>query len=276
MIQATLKQLIIKKNLHKWLLLPAMLVGMAQAHAQTPAKKEPAKKEPAKQAPVKNNTPAKPPVSSSTYSNPIDTGRMVDIREKLVQLALQNPNYEIADRNVAVAHDQLKKAKGSWLGMFGAQGNLNEFSINPPPGINTGLTYYPRYNVGVTVPFDVFSTKGNDIKIARQQLGIAQAQKNERFREIKAEVLTRYEDYLLFKQKLEFQSQIVQDAESVYLAAEKDFSDGIIKQEEYNKAFKNRSQEKTSLAEIVHSYNISKIELEKLIGVPIESVLNNQ
>jgi len=277
MTPSTLKQLVTKKNLHKWLLLPAALACMAQAHAQTPVKQAPPKQTPVKQPPAKSTVPATTvPASSSTYFNPGDTGRTVDIREKLVQLAMQNPNYEVADRNVAIANYQLKKAKGSWLGLVGAQGNLNEFSINPPPGQNGGLTYYPRYNVGVTLPFDVFSTKRNDIKVARQQVGIAQAQKNERFREIKAEVLTKYEDYLLFKQKLEFQSQIVQDAESVYLQAEKDFSDGIIKQEDYNKAFKNRSQEKTGLAEIVHSYNISKIDLEKLIGVPIESVLNNQ
>ncbi|HEY4150036.1 MAG TPA: TolC family protein, partial [Chitinophagaceae bacterium] len=159
-----------------------------------------------------------------------------------------------------------------------AQGNLNEFSFNPPTQTNGQPVslYYPRYNVGVSIPFDMFSSKGNDIKIARQNLGIAQAQKNERFREIKAEVLSRYEDYLLFKQQLEFQSQVVQDAESIYQQAEKDFADGIIKQEDYNRSFKGRSEEKVRLAEIMHSYNISKIELEKLIGVPVETVINNQ
>ncbi len=260
MIQATLKQLITQKNLHK-LLLTIMAAGcFALAEAQAPVK----------------GTPGRPATSSSTYSTLQDTGKVTDVREKLVQLALQNPNYEIADRNVAIANDQLKKSKSSWLGIVSAQGNLNEFSINPPiSATGQAVNLYPRYNVGVTVPLDLFSNKKNDIKVARQQVGIAQAQKNERFREIKAEVLTRYEDYLLYKQQLQFQSQIVQDAESVYQQAEKDFSDGIIKQEDYNKAFKGRSEEKTRLAEILHSYNISKIELEKLIGVPIESVLNN-
>ena len=55
--------------------------------------------------------------------------RITDIREKLVQLALQNPNYEVADRKVAVADYQVKKAKGSWLGAVALQGNLNEFAF---------------------------------------------------------------------------------------------------------------------------------------------------
>jgi outer membrane protein TolC len=261
MIQATLKQMTTQHNQRRLLLLIAAVSCFMLSQAQSPVK----------------GSPGRPALKSpSTYSTLQDTGKRVDIREKLVQLAMQNPNYEIADRNVAIANDQLKKSKGSWLGIVSAQGNLNEFSLNPPPTINgTAVSLYPRYNVGVTVPLDLFSSKRNDIKIARQQLGVAQAQKNERFREIKAEVLTVYEDYLLYKQQLEYQSQIVQDAESVYRQAEKDFSEGIIKQEDYNNAFKARSQEKTMFAQIQHSYNISKIQLEKLIGVPIESVLNN-
>ena len=260
MIHPTLEQQTQQKSLRKLLLVIGSAACLLQAQAQTPVK----------------GSPGRPVSSSSTYSTLRDTGKVIDVREKLVQLALQNPNFEIADRNVAIANDQLKKTKAGWLGMVTAQGNLNEFSIHPPTVNGQAVNLYPRYNVGVNIPFDIFGTKSNDIKIAKQQIGIAQAQKNERFREIKAEVLTKYEDYLLFKTKLEFQSQVVQDAESVYLQAEKDFSEGIIKQEDYNKAFKARSEEKAKMAEIVHSYNVTKIEMEKLIGVPIESVINNQ
>ena len=56
------------------------------------------------------NKPA--PVITGLYRQP---DAVIDIREKLVQLALQNPNYEVADRKVAIAGYQVKKAKGSWL-----------------------------------------------------------------------------------------------------------------------------------------------------------------
>jgi|ADGO01.1.fsa_nt_gi hypothetical protein len=52
-----------------------------------------------------------------TYS-PNVKSKETDIREKLVALALQNPNYEIADRNVNVAEANLRRAKGSWLNIF--------------------------------------------------------------------------------------------------------------------------------------------------------------
>ena len=105
-------------------------------------------------------------------------------------------------------------------------------------------TFYPKYNIGATIPFDIFSAKKNDVKIAKENFSIAQAEKNQRFREIKAEVLTKYEDYLLCQQKLDFQSQVTQDARTAYLASEKDFQEGAIKQEEYNKSYRGYTDEK--------------------------------
>jgi outer membrane protein TolC len=205
-----------------------------------------------------------------------DTNKVVDIREKLVQLAMQNPTFEVTDRYVSVAKYQIKRAKGSWLNIISLQGNLNEFSITPPAGVAAGSLLFPRYNVGASIPLDIFSQKSNDIKIAKQNLGIAEAQKNQKFREIKAEVLTKYEDYLMCKFKLEAQNQVTQDAYQVYMQAEKDFSDGFLKQEDYNKAVRLHQDEKIKSLELQRNFNVAKIDMEKLIGVPIESVLGNK
>jgi outer membrane protein TolC len=211
---------------------------------------------------------------ASTYATAQDTTKVMDVRERLVQLALQNPNYEVADRKIDIARYQLKKSKGSWLNSLSAAGNLNEFTINPPAtGAGAQANLFPRYNVGVSIPFDMFSSHSNDVKISRENLAIAQAEKNQRFREIKADVLTKYEDYLMHKQKLEFQSQITQDAQSVYLQAEKDFGEGIIKQEDYNKAYKAYTDELSKKAEMQRNLNVIKIDLEKIIGVSIDEVL---
>lgn len=200
-----------------------------------------------------------------------------DIREKLVQLALQNPTYEVVDRRVNIAEYNVKKAKGSWLSPIAVQGNLNEFAFK---GTTTGAngvvynpsTFYPKYNIGATIPFDIFSSKKNDVKIARENLSIAQAEKNQRFREIKAEVLTKYEDYLLCQEKLDFQSQVTQDARTAYLAAEKDFQEGAIKQDEYNKSYRGYTDEKIRQFEYQRNYNVVKLELERMIGVSMEDV----
>ena len=41
---------------------------------------------------------------------------------------------------------------------------------------------------------------------------VAQSERNDRFRTIKADILTRYEDYLLAEEKLTFQYKITKDA----------------------------------------------------------------
>lgn len=62
-------------------------------------------------------------------SNPADTGKsLVDFREKLVQLAMQNPQFEIADRRVSIADYELKRTKTKFLGQVQAMVNYNEYS----------------------------------------------------------------------------------------------------------------------------------------------------
>ncbi|MDI3318197.1 TolC family protein [Pinibacter soli] len=209
--------------------------------------------------------------SSSTYlSN--DTAKKGDIREKLVQLAIQNPTYEVADRKVAIANQELSKTKNKILGQVVLSGNLNELSINPPKdGYNV---YYPRYNIGATLPLDLFITRSKEINIAKENLGIAQAERNERYRLIKAEVLTAYEDYLMAKQKVEFQSQITQDAFQEYKQQERDFSDGIIEQKEYNAGFKKWTEEQSRKIEMQRNLNVIKLNIEAMIGMPFDELLS--
>jgi outer membrane protein TolC len=216
-------------------------------------------------------TPGKKPEPISAIRT---TNKVFDIRERLVQLALQNPNYEIADSKVVIAGYQVKKAKGSWLGAVAVQGNLNEFAFKSPSNTAGGnpASFYPRYNIGANIPFDMFSSKKNDVKIAKENLSIAEAEKNQRFREIKAQVLTKYEDYLLFQQKLDGQSQVTQDARTAYLAAEKDFQEGAIKQEEYNKSYRGYTDEKIKQAEYLRNYNVIKLELEAMIGMSMDDL----
>lgn len=208
--------------------------------------------------------------SNSTYLT-ADTSKKTDIREKLVQLAIQNPAYEVADRKVAIADQELSRTKTKILGQITIAGNVNEFTINPPE--NGYNTLYPRYNIGATLPLDLFITRSRDIRIAKENLGIAQAERNERFRLIKAQVLTAYEDYLLAKQKLEFQSQITQDAFQEYKQQERDFSDGIIEQKEYNAGFKKWTEEQSKKIEMQRNLNVIKLDLEAMIGMPFDELV---
>src|SRR5580658_8859538 len=84
------------------------------------------------------------PGRASTYSLTADSLRTIDIREKLVSLALQNPTYEIADHNLTIALYNIRIAKSAWLSTGGAQGNVNEFTLFPKTQGNNPI-YYPKY-----------------------------------------------------------------------------------------------------------------------------------
>ncbi|AXY77532.1 hypothetical protein D3H65_27670 [Paraflavitalea soli] len=212
----------------------------------------------------------------STYHANLDTSQITDIRERLVQLALQNPNFEIADRNVNIATYQLRKAKGSWLGALSASGNVNEYTINPSSAPSNQATLYPKYNFSLNLPLDFFTSRGNEVKIARENIYIANAQKNDQYRTIRKSVLSKYEDYLLHKEKLELITRMTQSEYTEYKLAEKDFSDGLVTPEVFKKAENAYYEQLMRKADFQRNFSIAKLELEQMIGVSIDDILGKK
>lgn len=209
---------------------------------------------------------------STYHATNADTSRITDIREKLVQLAMQNPNFEITDRRLNISQYQLNRAKGAWLGILSASGNLNELSLKGNSGSN-GSLYFPRYNFSLNLPLDFFSARKNDVKIARENLYIAKAEKNAQYRSIRKEVLVKYEDYLMHKEKLELQSRRTQTEYTKYKIAEKDFEDNQVEAEEFNKAETSYLEQQMRKSEMQRNYNVAKLDLEEMIGMTIEEVI---
>jgi outer membrane protein TolC len=202
-----------------------------------------------------------------------DSNRLGDIRERLVQLAMQNPIYEIADHATMAASYQINIAKSAYLGLLSAQANINEFTVsNEFSNGQKSPNYYPIYNVGVNIPFDIFTRTTNNVKIAKENYLMASAAKNQRFREIKADVLSKYENYLLAKQLVELQGRITQSEYATLKRAESDFAENLIKLEDVDKAQKSYVIEQVKSLTLQKDLNLSKIELEKVIGVKIEEV----
>jgi outer membrane protein TolC len=202
-----------------------------------------------------------------------DSNRLNNIREKLVQLAMQNSSYEMADHAALAASYQIKIAKSGYIGMLSAQGNINEFTISKP--VVNGQTipyYYPRYNLALNIPFDIFAKTTNLTKIARENYAIATAAKNEKFREIKADVLSKYENYLLARQLVELQGKITQSEYASLKRAESDFAENLIKLDDVDKTQKSYVTEQVKSLTLQKDLNLAKIEIEKVIGVKIEDV----
>jgi outer membrane protein TolC len=202
-----------------------------------------------------------------------DSTRLIDIREKLVQLAMQNPAYEMVDHASLAASYQIKIAKSGYLGLLSAQGNINEFTITKPTYQGTTVPYYyPRYNLALNIPFDIFTRTPNTVKIAQENYLMTAAAKNQKFREIKADVLTKYENYLLARQLVELQGKIAQSEYATLKRAESDFSENLIKLEDVDRTQKSYVAEQVKNLTLQRDLNVTKIELEKVIGVKIEDV----
>jgi hypothetical protein len=71
----------------------------------------------------------------------------------------------------------------------------------------------------------------------------------------------------------EFQTRIAQDQFELYKRGEKDYSDGLIKLEEYDKFYINWTLEQTKLLTDKRNLNVDKLILERMTGVNLESLL---
>jgi outer membrane protein TolC len=218
------------------------------------------------------NPPNRPSTSkNSSAPFPYNPDSATDIRERLVQLAWQNPSAEVDDHNTAIAVFGLKKARSNILNQISVQGNLNEFSISKSSPYGN---LYPKYNVGVNVPLGLFTTRSHDVDIARESVGVAISQKNDHYRTLKAAVLSKYEDYLMDKQLVDLQRQLAEDVHSDFLKAEQDYASARIKVDEYNRAYREYNLENTKLITLQRNLNVDVLEIEKYIGVKFDDVLN--
>lgn len=205
----------------------------------------------------------------------LDTSRINDMREKLVQLALQNALFEIADRNVDIAHYQLNAAKGDWFSLVQPSLNLNSITVKQTL-YPTDQIFFPLYNVGIGLPLNFFSQKKNNVKVARERIFIAEAEKKDQYQRIRKAVLTAYEDYLMHRDLLDLQNLVMQDAKLESLQAEEDFKNDNMDAAAYAKAKTIYREGQMRQREMQRNVEMAKITLEQLIGVSLDDVLGKR
>lgn len=201
------------------------------------------------------------------------------IAEKLVTMALQNPQLEVADHQINIAKYKLKEDKGWWASSISLSFNANEFTLkrleNKVPATGAYYPYYPFYNVGVNIPIGGIFSKPYTVKAAREGVAIAQAQRSSQYLQIRAAVLSAYNDYLANQELLTIQSQMTESAYNDYLQAKEKFRNGQISVDDYNKAIQNYHDQLANRINARHNLNQNKIQLEALIGQPVDNVLNS-
>ena len=194
-----------------------------------------------------------------------------EIKNRLVKLALKNPAFTSDDAAIEIAILNRKKANSSWLSSVSIGGNLNEFSINNSPAGN----FYPKYNFGVLVPLDLYSRNKNERKVGDQNIIIANAAKEDRMNQVKAETLIRYENFKEQKELVNLQQISVDNVHSDYLAGQTNFADGTITVDVLNRMYQGYVLEQFKLVSLKKQFNVSIIQLEEMIGVPLSKAIPN-
>ena len=191
------------------------------------------------------------------------------IKVKLVHLAMNNPQLKIADASIQIAKSDILKAKNSWLSSVNASANINEFVVNSSPG----ALYYPKYNFGLSIPFDIASKTKNLKKTANENLIINNELKKDKEEAIKAQVLIAYENYKEERELVLIEKSFMEYKFSADEGAQQSFADGEITMDEMNKMHQAYLQEKEKLINRQRGLNVAIIMLEQIVGVSLAEAI---
>ncbi|MEN7551578.1 TolC family protein [Rapidithrix thailandica] len=191
--------------------------------------------------------------------------------EKLIRTAWKNyPENKILQHKITISEYEIRKAKVDWSKDIRASFNLNEGNIDPPE--NGANLFYPRYNMGVTLPLSTLLVTPKQVKIAKQNHQIAKEELNQQKLFIRKIVLIKYQHYLSAKKVFQVQSEITEEQYSKYVLAEQQFKNGEIELETFNETLRSYNTERLNKIKAEEQLLTSKIELEELVGVPLEEV----
>jgi outer membrane protein TolC len=202
--------------------------------------------------------------------------RSRDFQEYLVQLAwLNNPSNENLERKVKIAEQDDDLTRMDWLNNFALTLNLNEANLqakaDPVPGQVSSI-FFPRYNFSANFKLgDLFNT-ATKRKMNKQKIRIAEGDVNQRKLYIRAEVLKRYQDYILAQEVYKTRTQAEEDANAIFVLMSKQFKNGSSRFEEYNQASSTFFNAQEANLRSKSEVTVSKLRLEEMIGMRWEEV----
>lgn len=195
------------------------------------------------------------------------------IENRLVQLALAQPNYAQTLYQQKIFEYQLKKQRSSWLNLLTLSTTYNDQSFAKPSGGGTTAYVYPKFYFGISIPLGLIVANSTDVKITRQSELIAKSQQEELAKSIKASVLTNYKQYRANEKLLVIQNQAVDDEQANFLSIEQKFRSGTATLDAYNEASKKYNDEVVKAINLQLQQDLIKVELERLIGRKLEDVI---
>lgn len=190
------------------------------------------------------------------------------VEARLVELALKGPLYTGAEHQNKINEYELKAAKNSWLNLLTISANYNDQTFAKTNAQNAYV--YPKFFTGINIPLGtIFSRTG--VKAAKEGVEISKINQEQLQRNIRAEVLSKYKQYKTYQEYIVLQKSVADDYQAAFLQIEANASETPI--EKYNLASKNFSEEQTKLLNLQLQRDLIKIDIEKMIGVDLDTLI---
>jgi outer membrane protein TolC len=122
------------------------------------------------------------------------------------------------------------------------------------------------------VPLGTFFSR-SDVKAANEAVQISKLNHEQLERTIKAQVIGKYREYKSYGEQIALQSELVNNVQAALLQSEDKFRKAKITIEEYNTAQKIKNEEATKLINLQLQQDLVKLDIEKMIGTSLESVI---
>jgi outer membrane protein TolC len=199
------------------------------------------------------------------------------IAEKLSNLAINNLQISIVNKDLAIASQEMSKSKALWLNDVRVSGNLNEFSLRNTLSnsiITTPqLNFFPRYNIALSLPLGFVKTHIAENKIARINKEKLQDQKEKTLNDLKQQIKTQYQIYLTNRYLLAIHESTLQDDKILFERVQVQFENNQVDLEIYSVAAKKFNDQLTKKISLLRDVNASKYVLEGLIGMDLNEAL---
>jgi outer membrane protein TolC len=199
------------------------------------------------------------------------------IAEKLSNLAINNLQISIVNKDLAIASQEINKSKALWLNELRVSGNLNEFSLRSTLANSIITTpqynFFPRYNIALSLPLGFVKTHIAENKIARINKEKLLDQKEKTLNDLKQQIKTQYQIYLTNRYLLAIHESTLQDDKILFERVQVQFENNQVDLEIYSVAAKKFNDQLTKKISLLRDVNASKYVLEGLIGMDLNEAL---
>jgi outer membrane protein TolC len=221
--------------------------------------------------------------------SPMSQSRPTSFEDYLVQLALNSsPELEGSKYEIESHKQEIALARKDWTKNMQAGVNLNDVSLPYFVKYNLGIdriggnlidttrfariATYPLWQIGLSVNFGDLIQRKHKIKFAESKKKMSESDANLKRQKLKAEVLTRYQEYLATLEilKVRLESQDAADANKVQLAAL--FKANKATFTDYNEANKTFADARESTIKGEFEIKLKKIALEELVNTKWETL----